>query len=79
MHQPRHRATPQGTCNNNQFSDPFTAPDGTLYVTFANFNNTVTGKANRNQVLLGGHQESGRVQLPGHACTGCASRGVHRS
>jgi hypothetical protein len=44
--------TPQGTCNNNQFSDPFTAPDGTLYVAFANFNNTVTGKDNRNQVLL---------------------------
>jgi hypothetical protein len=44
--------TPQGTCNSNQFSDPFTGPDGTLYVTFANFNNTVTGTDNRNQVLL---------------------------
>jgi hypothetical protein len=45
-------ATPQGTCNSNQFSDPFTSPDGTLYVAFANFNNTVTGLDNRNQVLL---------------------------
>ena len=44
--------TPQGTCNNNQFSDPFTGPDGTLYVAFDNFNNTVTGSDNRNQVLL---------------------------
>jgi hypothetical protein len=44
--------TPQGTCNENQFSDPFTGPDGTLYVAYANFNNTVTGTDNRNQVLL---------------------------
>jgi hypothetical protein len=44
--------TPQGTCNNNQFSDPFTGSDGALYVAYANFNNTVTGEDNRNQVLL---------------------------
>ena len=44
--------TPQGTCNENQFSDPFTGPDGALYVAYANFNNTVTGNDNRNQVLL---------------------------
>jgi hypothetical protein len=44
--------TPQGTCNENQFSDPFTGPDGALYVAYANFNNTVTGSDNRNQVLL---------------------------
>jgi hypothetical protein len=44
--------TPQGPCNNNQFSDPFTGPDGTLYVAFANYNNTVTGQDNRSQVLL---------------------------
>jgi hypothetical protein len=31
--------TPQGNCNENQFSQPFTAPDGTLYVVWANFNN----------------------------------------
>jgi hypothetical protein len=44
--------TPQGTCNENQYSDPFTGPDGTLYVTYSNFNNTTTGNDNRNQVLL---------------------------
>ncbi len=44
--------TPQGTCNENQDSDPFTGPGGTLYVAFDNFNNTVTGNDNHNQVLL---------------------------
>jgi len=44
--------TPQGTCNFNQFADPFTAPDGTLYIAYTNFNNTVTGSDNRNQILL---------------------------
>jgi hypothetical protein len=44
--------TPQGRCNQNQDSQPFTAPDGTLYVVYNNFNNVVTGADNRNQVLL---------------------------
>jgi hypothetical protein len=44
--------TPQGTCNENQSSDPFTGPDGTLYVAYSNYNNTTTGNDNRNQVLL---------------------------
>ena len=44
--------TPQGNCNQNQYSQPFTGPDGALYVVFANFNNTVTGSDNRNQILL---------------------------
>jgi len=44
--------TPQGRCNENQDSQPFTAPDGTLYVVYNNFNNVVTGTDNRNQVLL---------------------------
>ena len=44
--------TPQGRCNQNQDSQPFTAPDGTLYVVYNNFNNVVTGKDNRNQVFL---------------------------
>lgn len=44
--------TPQGNCNENQFSQPFTGPDGALYVTYANFNNTVAGLDNRNQMLL---------------------------
>jgi hypothetical protein len=44
--------TPNGTCNENQFSDPFVGPDGALYVVFDNYNNTVTGLDNSNQVLL---------------------------
>jgi hypothetical protein len=53
--------TPQGTCNNNQFSDPFTAPNGTLYVAYANFNNTVSGNDNRNQVLLTKSTDGGQT------------------
>ncbi len=44
--------TPHGSCNENQFSDPFVGPDGTLYVVYDNYNNAVSGKDNRNQVLL---------------------------
>lgn len=44
--------TPQGACNENQFSQPFTGSDGALYVVFANFNNVVSGNDNRNQILL---------------------------
>ena len=44
--------TSHGTCNNNQFSDPFTAPDGTLYVAYDNFNTPLTGSDNHFQVLL---------------------------
>ncbi len=51
--------TPEGTCNQNQFSQPFTAPDGTLYVAWANFNNTVTGRDNRNQILLAKSTDGG--------------------
>jgi hypothetical protein len=51
--------TPQGTCNENQFSQPFTAPDGTLYVVWANFNNTVKGTENRNQVLIATSTDGG--------------------
>jgi hypothetical protein len=32
--------TPQGTCNENQFSQPFTGPDGSLYVVWDNYNIT---------------------------------------
>jgi hypothetical protein len=51
--------TPQGTCNENQDSQPFTAPDGTLYVVYNNFNNAVTGPENRNQVLLSKSTDGG--------------------
>jgi len=46
-------ATPNGACNENQYSQPFTGPDGALYVTWSNFNNQATaGLDNRYQVLL---------------------------
>jgi hypothetical protein len=54
--------TPHGTCNENQDSQPFTAPDGTLYVTWANFNNpatTGTTPDNRNQILLAKSTDGG--------------------
>src|SRR5215831_13403242 len=58
---PGSAATPHGTCNNNQFSDPFTGSDGALYVAYANFNNTVTGKDNRSQVLLTKSTDGGQT------------------
>jgi len=53
--------TPQGTCNFNQGADPFTGPDGTLYIAYSNFNNTVTGSDNRNQVLLTKSTDGGQT------------------
>jgi hypothetical protein len=44
--------TTQGTCNENQFSQPFTAPDGTLYVVYDNYNNPTA---------LGPHAEEGGI------------------
>jgi len=61
--------TPNGPCNENQFSDPFIGKDGTLYVAFDNFNNQpTTGNNNNYQVLLakstdGGQSFSAPVQV----------------
>jgi len=45
--------TPQGNCNSNQFSDPFTGSDGALYVTWANYNNSTSSAAdNHNQMFI---------------------------
>ncbi|MDX6484578.1 MAG: hypothetical protein QOE95_2349, partial [Gaiellaceae bacterium] len=45
--------TPQGSCNENQYSQPFTSPDGTLYVVYANFNGDLHGAGdNRSQILI---------------------------
>jgi hypothetical protein len=45
--------TTQGTCNENQFSDPFVGSDGSLYVAYDNYNNQPTsGSANQYQVML---------------------------
>ena len=58
--------TPRGTCNENQFSDPFTGPDGTLYVAYDNFNTSNTGQR---QPLPGPagplHQRRPVLQRPG--------------
>jgi len=56
--------TPSGRCNENQFSQPFVGADGTLYVTFANFNNIVKGSDNRNQVFLARSTNGGRSFAP---------------
>ena len=50
---------PLGRCDNNQFSDPFTAPDGSLYVVWDNYNNAVSGSDNHNQVLLARSTDGG--------------------
>jgi hypothetical protein len=51
--------TPHGRCNENQDSQPFTGPDGNLYVVYNNYNNTVSGSDNRNQVLISKSTDGG--------------------
>jgi hypothetical protein len=54
--------TPQGNCNENQFSDPFVGPDGALYVVWNNFNNTEGSSTdNRYQVLLAKSTDGGQT------------------
>jgi hypothetical protein len=56
--------TPNGTCNENQFSDPFVGPDGSLYVAYSNFNNsTAAGPQadNHYQVLLSKSTDGGQT------------------
>jgi hypothetical protein len=52
--------TTAGSCDANQFSDPFTGPDGALYVVYSNFN---VAEANTNdnhyQVLLSKSTDGG--------------------
>ena len=51
---------PLGTCDNNQFAQPFTAPDGTVYVVFDNYNSARSGAAdNHSQVLLARSADGG--------------------
>jgi hypothetical protein len=57
--------TPNGTCNENQFSDPFTGPDGTLYVAYDNFNNSLSdANDNHNQILLSKSTDGGNTFSP---------------
>jgi hypothetical protein len=37
---PFNSGTPQGACNASELAQPFTGPDGTLYMVFENFNNS---------------------------------------
>lgn len=53
--------TPQGRCNDNQFSQPVVAADGTLYVAWANYNTANPGKDNRFQVLVAHSTDGGRT------------------
>ncbi len=51
---------PLGTCDNNLFAQPFTAPDGTLYVVWANYNSARSGAGdNRSEVLLARSADGG--------------------
>ncbi len=43
---------PSGNCDNNQFANPFTGPDGAYYIAFQNFNGNVKAPDNRSQILL---------------------------
>ena len=51
--------TVPGSCDANQFSQPFVGPDGALYVVFDNYNNAATPPDNRNQVLLAKSTDGG--------------------
>jgi hypothetical protein len=54
------QGTPNGKCNENQFSDPFVGPDGNLYVTWVNFNNSTSSASdNHNQVMLAKSTDGG--------------------
>lgn len=54
--------TPQGTCNENQYSDPFTGADGALYVAYSNFNNAASdANDNHNQILLSKSVDGGNT------------------
>jgi len=69
-------ATPNGSCNENQFSDPFTDSHGNLYVVYDNYNNGVSATPtcphsgakqpcdNHNQVLLSESTNGGVSFLP---------------
>jgi hypothetical protein len=58
-------ATPNGDCNENQFSQPFVAPNGNLYVVYDNYNNpTKSAQDNENQVLLSESVDGGNTFTP---------------
>jgi hypothetical protein len=56
--------TAPNSCDEDQFSQPFTAPDGTLYVVFANYNTHNGGDANHYQVLIAKSTDGGATFGP---------------
>jgi hypothetical protein len=52
--------TTHGTCNENQFSDPFVGSDGSLYVAYDNYNNQpLSGTGNQYQIMLAKSTDGG--------------------
>jgi hypothetical protein len=52
--------TPNGRCNENQNSQPFTGSDGSLYVVWTNFNNAASSASdNHSQILLAKSTDGG--------------------
>lgn len=51
-------------CNENQFSQPFTGPDGALYVAWANFNNTASAGLRGDGSSDAGGTPSANVSAP---------------
>ena len=55
--------TPQGKCNENQFSNPFTGADGSLYVAWSNYNTATSNLSgtgdNSYQVLIAKSTDGG--------------------
>jgi hypothetical protein len=57
--------TVEGNCNENSFADPFTGPDGALYIAYQNYNNQpVGGTDNRYQILLAKSTNGGQTFTP---------------
>ncbi|HZT91238.1 MAG TPA: sialidase family protein [Gaiellaceae bacterium] len=53
---------PNGNCNENQFSNPFVGPDGTLYVVYNNYNNALkNAQDNENNILLSYSTDGGNT------------------
>lgn len=53
--------TPHGRCNVNQFSQPVTGPDGTLYVVWDSYNAANSGVDNHSQVLIARSTDGGQT------------------
>jgi hypothetical protein len=57
--------TPNGPCNENQFSQPFVGPDGTLYVAWSNFNSAAEPPGPEVDQPAGGTRAAQEPEEPG--------------